>query len=249
MCFFYPDGSFIEYPIHHYEIYETISQSGELVGALCEDRDPDRYYDDARIHKLLLFDRDANLLFEKTYNSIRPTQGRYSIAISPNDEYVAVALAELQEHRYPIYIYNTHTGELLFEVNKKIGTQLFFSPDSDYLCISGGGAGVVIDCETGNLIWSRFIDTDSDPHVERVEDLFCTNDAKIIYWLAERISPRIYWPMLSVGTDAKIISESIFGRPSVSPNGCFYIAQRYLDVASSSPQETPFSVSILRGVD
>ncbi len=243
LCFFYPDGSFIEFPIHHYRLNETVSQSGNLVVASCIDRGRN----DQKIHKLYEFDSDMNLLFEKILE-LRPNNGSSSIAISPNDGYIALATLDLQVGSYPVILFDVETGEERHTWDLTIGNNLNFSPDSRFLCIAGGGAGAVVDCESGEVVWSRFLDkADYDPEIEQVRNLYCTNNAEIIYWLATRISPTACWPMLSEHDNQIVIANQIYGRPAISPNGYIYVAQRYLTVASSTVQETPFRVAILNG--
>ena len=244
LCFFYPDRSFIEFPIHHYRITETVSQSGRIVAASCYDRDSA----DGMNHRLYVFDNNANLIFEKILE-LRPSNSRRAIAISSDDEYLAVSTLDLPTGRYPVMLYDVKTGEVLHEWDLTLGNILSFSPDSRYLCIAGGGgAGIVVDCESGEVIWSRFLnEPERGSEIEQVRNLYCTNDVEIVYWLATEMSSTEFWPMLSDGNTNITVTDSIFGRPSISPNGYFYVAQRYLDIATSAIQETPFTVIILQG--
>ena len=242
LCFFYPDRSFSEFPIHHYRVNKSVSQSGNLVVASCIDRGRN----ERKIHRLYVFDCDMNLLFEKILE-LRPNNGSSSIAISPDDEYIAVATLDLQSGSYPIMLFDAETCEELHNWDLTIGNSLNFSPDSRFLCIAGGGAGAVVDCESGEVIWSRFLeDADYSPEIEQVRSLYCTNNAEIIYWCAKKISPTEYWTMMTERNDHTIIDIQATGSPAISPSGLIYVAQHYLTVASTDNYDIPFCVAILK---
>ncbi len=244
LCFFYPDGSFSEFPIHHYTINETISQSGELVVVSCRDRSRN----EEKVHKLYVFDGNANLLFEKTL-SHRPSNSSSAIAISSDNRYIAVSTLDLQAGSYPVILYNADTSEELHNWDLILGNILSFSPDSRYLCMAGGGgAGVLVDCESGEVVWSRFLeDADNVAEIEQVRSLYCTNSAEIIYWYATRIGPTAFWTMITEHGERVVIDIQTTGRPGISPNGHIYVSQNYLTWVASLPNSPlQFRVAILR---
>jgi len=148
-----------------------------------------------------------------------------------------------------VILFDAATGEELHRWELTIGNHLHFSPDNRFLCISGGGGGAVVDCESGEVIWSRFLDnTVYDPAVEQVLDLYCTNAAETIYWLATEVSCLNYWTMLSTDESTEVIDSQYYGQPSISPNGYIYLAQFDLtEAGSSGEQPTPIRVALLKG--
>ena len=240
LCFFYPDGSFREFPIHHYSINETISQSGELVAVSCKDRSRN----EKKAHKLYVFYGDGNLLFERNLE-FRPLSG--PPAISPDDRYIATQTWNRMAGSYPVMLYDTETGEELHTWDLTLANYLNFSPDSRYLCIAGGRAGAVVDCESGVVVWSRFLEgAEYSPEVETVLRLYCTNNAEIIYWYATRIGPTAFWTMIAEHGEQVVIDIQTTGHPAISPNGHIYVAQHYLSVASTANNDIPFRVAILK---
>ena len=247
LCFFYPDESFSEFPIHHYIISRTVSESGELVAASCYDRSRN----EEKVHKLYVFDGDANLLFEKTLD-LRANNGSDVIAISPDDHYIAVSTLDFQAGSYPVILFDVETGKELYTWDLTLGNHLNFSPDSRYLCMAGMSTGAIVDCETGDIVWSRYLEhvDDRSPiaDTEMVRDLYCTNGAKIVYWYAEKISPTAYWTMLTKRGDQTVIDIQTTGLPAISPNGMIYVSQNYLTWVASLPNNPlQFRVAILMG--
>ena len=236
LCFFYPDGSFREFPIHHYTIHETVSQSGELVVASCIDRSRS----EEKVHKLYVFDGDANLLYERNLE-LPPPSGSISPAISPDDRYIAVQTRDPQGWSYPVILFDAETDEELHRWDVTIGNHLNFSPDSRYLCIAGGYAGFVVDCRIGNIIWSKDTglphDLISDTEGS-VRNLYCTNDAKIIYWLGGGL-----WSRLNLLSDDNQVIFDVNGYPGISPSGYLSIIQHL----STSNNTLTMEVCILRG--
>ena len=236
LCFFYPDGSFREFPIHHNIISRTVSESGELVAASCYDRSRN----EEKVHKLYVFDGNANLLFEKTLD-LRANNGSNVIAISPDDHYVAVSILDLQAGSYPVILYDAETGEELHRWNVMIGNFLHFSSDSEYLCIADGYAGFVVDCRTGNIIWSKDTGLPQDQLLDAegtVRVLYCTNNAKIIYWLGGGL-----WTRLNVRNEDTQVTFDVNGHPGISPSGQLSIIQHL----STSNNTLTMQVCTLRG--
>lgn len=224
ICFFWPDGTFEEFPIHHYDINVTASQSGELMAATSDYR----WRGEDQPSMLYVFNRCANLLYEKELEYPTPNQ---SPSISPDDRYIAVATWQRQTEHWPVILYNAGTGEDLHQWDYTMGTSLEFSPDSRYLCVGGMSAGYIADCETGDLVWSRNLEHVSDRseiiEEEMVRSVFCTNGMQEVYWIAKKHNPRATWPMLQRpgNTDAASLDASFhFG---LSPNGLFWASRPY----------------------
>jgi hypothetical protein len=245
LCFFYPDGNFIEFPIHHNTIHETVSQSGELVAASCIDR----RRNEEKIHKLYVFDGNANLLWERILE-YSPPSGLISPTISPDDRYLAVQIRNRLGRHYPVILYDTKTGEELHRWNLTLGNHLNFSPDSRFLCLAGRGAGVVVDCESGEVVWSRFLEYTNNVHnmseIEKVRELFCTNGADIIYWYARKTNPTVFWTMLTERSGQSIINIQTTGRPAISPDGQMCVVRPYQISPSENSIIYGFQVVILR---
>ena len=122
-CFLYSDGSFKEIEIDLVDAYShiNVSPDGELIVVCTTDLLLDRANGQA-----IAFDHDGNILFSTEisgFPSARP-------AISPDNEYIAIAL-----HSNPtnsIVILDATTGELLRRFERWV-RQVTFSPDGQRL--------------------------------------------------------------------------------------------------------------------
>ncbi|MBD3276797.1 MAG: hypothetical protein GF388_00705 [Candidatus Aegiribacteria sp.] len=243
LCFFYPDGSFREFPIHHYTFHETVSQSGELVVASCIDRSRS----EEKIHKLYVFDGDANLLWERTLE-YSPPSGLISPAISPDDRYIAVQMH--QHSNKAVILLDSYTGRELQNWNGISGSHLRFSPDGNYLCMVGSGAGIIVNCETGEEIWSRNTElmNNIDARIQStcIIDLYCTNNAQIVYWSAKQAGNTLMWTQVQNRWSSRVY-EMYTNVPSFSPNGYIALGQMYRPEVVHSMNALPMQVYIVNG--
>lgn len=216
------NGTAVEFPLHHYRINVTASQSGELMAATTDYR----WVGEDQPSMLYVFDRHANLLYEKELEYPPPSMTAPSI--SPDDRYIAVSIRERQTEHWPVILYDAATGDELQRWDYLVGTSLEFSPDSRYLCVAGMTAGYVADCETGKLVWSRNLEYVSeyvsDPSEiigkEIVRSVYCTNGMQEVYWIAKKHNPLRTWPMLLRPSDTDTVSfDASSYRFSLSPNG------------------------------
>lgn len=247
LCFFYPGGDFREFPIHRNYIHAGISESGELVVASCVRR----MGDGESSQRLLVFDRNGSVLHETELELPPPSGPVVAPAVSPDDSYIAVQTRDRASQSRPVLLFDAETFEELHSWDLTIGNHLHFSPDSRYLCIAGGGAGAVVDCETGELVWSRFVERVGDPpsvaEIAMVRDLYCTNGARLVYWRAKKIGPTAYWVEVVAPPEnqSEIVDVPVY--PSVSPSGIYLVCQHFSVQSSSAGGALPMRVGTLSG--
>jgi hypothetical protein len=210
LCFLKNDGSFVEYPIHGWYIYYEMSQSGDLVVASCYDRRRSSREAGVEENKLLVFDRDGSLLFERSL-PYAPVTGIAHPVISPDDRFIAVPLASPHFTSTPVILFDAHTGDELFRWAGIIGNSLQFSPDGRYLAICGRVAAIN-DCESGETVWST-----SDDYRE----VFCSRDTRLVYWLAGGL-----WVGIEEVATGNTVDRIYQGYPAISPNEAFLVIQR-----------------------
>ena len=230
LCFLKNDGSFAEYPIHGWFINYTMSQSGNLIAATCEDQRR-TVARDQRVHKLLVFNGEGDLLFERILPE-PPVGGIAHPVISPDSRIIAVPLASAHFTSTPVILFDAQTGDELFRWEGIIGNRLRFSPNSRYLAISGRVTEVV-DCITELSIW-RSSQEAGNVHV--------SSDGRLVCW----VSGETWVNIEEVGTGASVDSVCR-GRPTLSPNAFFLIAQRSTTGSSSFNDLSMYAARIEAG--
>jgi WD40 repeat protein len=193
-----------------------MSQSGELVAVSCHDRRRSSREAGIREHKLLVFDREGNLLIEHAL-PYRPVSGSAHPVISPDDRFIAVPLSANFLLSWPVVVFDTQTGEELFSIDGYIGNDLRFSPDSRLLCISNSSTGaVIIDLSTGEALWSTN---------ERLRNLTCSESASVISGVDSDSSEiRIFIN----DTETHIAYSKLSPEPTFSPGSEFLLIQQDL---------------------
>ena len=255
-CFLYPDGSFIEREIDGIFVQFALSESGNVAVFYSADE----HTPDSHEWMLYAFDSSGDLIFQRLMPS-SPTSGPAKPAISPDDSYIAVSLYGAE-----VWLLDAHTGEVLQtwggggqenRENWVWGSQLYFTPDSRYLCTDGGN---ILDCETGQDIF-QLPETPSQIHT--TETTYSTgrntfnassgaNLVSNLYWTCLRSNrgraPNVdtYTVEIRNHSGELLYSEPCNWRPYLSPNGVFLLGENYdsgfFGGERYLPPSTPFSV-------
>ena len=206
LCFLGEDGSFSEFQLHGWFTKYAMSQSGNLVVASCYDRRRE-VARDQRIHRILVFDGEGSLLYELNQpDSPHFEQG--SPLISPDDRYIAIPFRGSR----PMVLLDAASGEELHVWPDMLGATKHFSANSRYLSFCNTSSGMVVDCISGEVVWRGY---------DGVREIFSSNDGRLVCWMGEGS-----WTNL-VDLEEGISIDSICqGRPTLSPNAFFLIAQR-----------------------
>jgi hypothetical protein len=222
VCFFETDGSFREYPLDPGWAQFTMSQSGLLV-AVIDDRGDATY--------LLIFSGEGDLRYER---SVPPSSFNGGApAISPDDRYVAVSTIASHFSSTPVILFDAATGTELHTWDKLLGNFLQFSPDSRYLCISGVQGGMIVECESGETIWSQYVDSSDYFSFHLPPDLVtgcsCSNKAELISceWESREANAGSWIALYEPARAESLAVDSDQGEPVLSPNGAFVVVQRY----------------------
>jgi hypothetical protein len=205
-------------------------QNGKLIAASCEDKRR-TVARDQRIHQLLVFGGDGNLLFERILPE-PPVGGIAHPVISPDSRFIAIPLASAHFTSTPVILFNAQTGEELFRWDGITGNRLRFSPNSRYLAISGRTAEVV-DCITELPIWSSS---------QEAGNVHVSSDGRLICWVSGET-----WVNLEEAETGFSVDSICRGRPTLSPNAFFLIAQRSTTGSSSFNDLSMYAARIEAG--
>jgi hypothetical protein len=225
----YSTGNYFVSPIEMGYGRCAVSQSGEYVLLAARGR-KDTWGAEYLPHRIILMNKNGNILWE---NELEMTPiGNPGPVISPDDRYCSVVTqASSAEDRLTLLlqVFDIQTGVEVWRLEDPMGTTVTFSPDGQFLCLSGKEA-FVINASTGNIIWSDHLINRSLFPVADLMHLMCSEDASVFVgmaWPSERLGPESVMLTLFDKSGKIISTDNIYGDIAVSPNGYFAITENY----------------------
>ncbi len=234
-CFLYPDGGFLEVDIDDVFVQYSLSEDGNVAVYYSRYNHDD---DSPLEHMLYAFDSRGNLIFERLMPS-GSLSGSARPAVSPDNRYIATGLANGE-----IWLLDAGSGATIHSwggEERMSSSILQFSPDSRYLCASGGSARV-FDCASGEVVWEQ-LSVEEGSHgslpytLIAFEGLSTTNDASLFGLICctyeangLRYSQCRYATQVYTCAGEMLLNYQGRGIPWFSPSGCILLLEPFAGI-------------------
>lgn len=249
--FQYSDGSYYESPIRMSFGLAGLSSSGNYV-ILSSRGWRDWATGDETSPQVILLDRYGNVIWELELEMIPVGNSRPTI--SPDDRFCAVC-TQAEDVRTAVVrgmlqVFSIDTGCEVWRLENPDGIIVRYSPNGEYLCVSGGNASV-FETATGRLVWQDSNVDRSSRVMTLLYHAICSNSADIVsgtIWSTENAMVETSQTAAFDASGRWVVNGIHPGHMDVSPNGIFTVSENYLPYSTPRSITPMYVCQIARGV-
>jgi len=236
----YPDNTYLECPVEMSFGNCGVSQSGEYV-IVASSGILDRQGITSTPPSAILLDRQGTVLWE-TELEMLPI-GNHAPVVSPDDRYCSIVTQAYNfEDRvqHLLQVFSLETGEELWRYENPLGATVAFTPNSNFLCVSGMQS-FVMQATTGEVAWTDQLISEPNFPISEINHARCSDNGSLVagmVWPSSRLGIESVLLTLFGESGDVLFTDNVYGTIDISPNGVFVTTENFQSY-DSDKQVTP----------